>query len=150
MRFSSPNPALTLSRNSGKLCGSGGHHPTRPALDDLKPKGSDCTDFSLPRRFARWYRPRRLAQWWAADVQDAGGAIDLGFFNRTTVYSLRPTVQSPPGAFECLCETGEQWSGTRLFFPLEPAGSGTLVRFTTQAGLPRQTVSSLARRFGGN
>lgn len=43
-----------------------------------------------------------------------------------------------PGAFEYLCETGEQWSGTRLLFRLEPAGSGTLVRFT-HAGWASET-----------
>jgi len=71
-----------------------------------------------------------LAQWWAADVTDAGGVVELGFFNRQTVYRLRPQVNQRPSHFEWSCETGKEWSGTRLIFKLEPAGGGTLVRFT--------------------
>ncbi|HYM12454.1 MAG TPA: hypothetical protein VEU62_17085, partial [Bryobacterales bacterium] len=55
---------------------------------------------------------RGLAQWWAADVQEVDGAVELGFFNRTTVYRLRPSANDPPGRAEWLCETGEEWSGT--------------------------------------
>jgi len=71
-----------------------------------------------------------LAQWWAADVTESGGALELGFFNRQTVYRLRAHVNQRPSHFEWACEAGKEWSGTRLIFKLEPAGSGTLVRFT--------------------
>jgi uncharacterized protein YndB with AHSA1/START domain len=71
-----------------------------------------------------------LAQWWAADVTETGAALELGFFNRQTVYRLRPQVNQQPSHFEWACETGKEWSGTRLIFKLEPAGSGTLFRFT--------------------
>jgi len=71
-----------------------------------------------------------LAQWWAADVTEIGGKVELGFFNRATVYRLKAMVEAPPSRFEWLCQTGQEWSGTRLLFHLEAAGSGTVVRFT--------------------
>jgi hypothetical protein len=71
-----------------------------------------------------------LAQWWAADVSEPAGAVELGFFNRQTFYRLRPQVNQPLAHFEWSCETGAEWAGTRLIFKLEPAGNGTLVRFT--------------------
>jgi hypothetical protein len=71
-----------------------------------------------------------LAQWRAADVTENGGAVELGFFNRQTVYRLRAQVNQRPSHFEWACETRKEWAGTRLIFKLEPAGSGTLVRFT--------------------
>jgi uncharacterized protein YndB with AHSA1/START domain len=71
-----------------------------------------------------------LAQWWAADVTETGGAVELGFFDRQTVYRLRAQVVQRPSHFEWACETGKEWAGTRLIFKLEPAGKGTLVRFT--------------------
>jgi hypothetical protein len=71
-----------------------------------------------------------LAQWWAADVAESDGELELGFFNRATIYRLKAIVEIVPSRFECLCETGQEWTGTRLLFHLEAAGSGTLVRFT--------------------
>ncbi len=71
-----------------------------------------------------------LREWWAADVSDIGTALELGFFNRQTVYRLKLEVNQPPQRVEWLCETGKEWSGTRLLFQLAPSGQGTLVRFT--------------------
>ena len=79
-----------------------------------------------------------LAQWWAADVVESGGKVELGFFNRATVYRLKALVEEPPSQFEWLCETGQEWSGTRLLFRMEPAGNATLVRFT-HAGWQAET-----------
>ncbi|HYK91309.1 MAG TPA: hypothetical protein VE398_21235 [Acidobacteriota bacterium] len=31
----------------------------------------------------------RLRQWWAADIRESEGELELGFFNRTIVYKLR-------------------------------------------------------------
>jgi hypothetical protein len=69
-------------------------------------------------------------QWWAADITEAGGPVDLGFFNRTTMYRLRRSADNPPAEVEWSCETGQEWIGTRILFRLEPGGSGTLLRFT--------------------
>jgi uncharacterized protein YndB with AHSA1/START domain len=71
-----------------------------------------------------------LARWWAADVSEPEGAVELGFFNRQTVYRLRPQVHRTPHRAEWLCETGEEWTHTRLIFELEPRAAATLVRFT--------------------
>jgi hypothetical protein len=70
------------------------------------------------------------AQWWATDVKESQGAIEVAFFNRQTVYRLKPTANDPPNRSEWLCETGSEWSGTRLLFRLDRAGAGTLLRFT--------------------
>ena len=71
-----------------------------------------------------------LTRWWAADVTDQNGAVSLGFFNRTTVYRLRMQEQQPSQSVEWLCETGDEWEGTRLIFTIEPKPAGTLLRFT--------------------
>jgi hypothetical protein len=71
-----------------------------------------------------------LGQWWAADITEPAGAVELGFFNRSTVYRLRLKADQPPLHTDWICETGNEWSGTHIIFRLEPRGSGTLVRFT--------------------
>jgi uncharacterized protein YndB with AHSA1/START domain len=70
------------------------------------------------------------SQWWAADVQEGDGSIELGFFKRTTLYRLKARLNEPPTRSEWLCETGAEWSGTRLIFQLEATAGGTLLRFT--------------------
>ena len=69
-------------------------------------------------------------RWWAADVTEAGGAVELGFFNRATVYRLRKTRDSRPTEAEWRCETGQEWTGTRIRFHLEAREPGTLLHFT--------------------
>lgn len=70
------------------------------------------------------------AQWWATDVKEMAGAIEVAFFNRQTVYRLKATANEPPSRSEWLCETGAEWTGTRLVFHLDPSAAGTLLRFT--------------------
>ncbi|HWY22387.1 MAG TPA: hypothetical protein VNX26_14265 [Candidatus Acidoferrum sp.] len=70
------------------------------------------------------------SQWWAADVSEAAGAIELGFFKRTTLYRLKPLLNESPTHSEWLVETGAEWSGTRLIFHLDAITSGTNLRFT--------------------
>ena len=71
-----------------------------------------------------------LAEWWAEDVTETEGAVDLGFFRRQTVYRLRMAGAPDAGRVEWACESGEEWKGTRLVFEMAPAGSGPLLRFT--------------------
>ncbi len=71
-----------------------------------------------------------LSQWWAADITEPAGAVELGFFNRTTVYRLRLKAVQPPLHADWIYETGNEWSGTHIVVRLEPRASGTLVRFT--------------------
>lgn len=71
-----------------------------------------------------------FAQWWAADVTEPAGAVELGFFNRSTVYRLRLTMNQAPVEAEWICETGNEWKGTRIVFRLESREAGTVVRFT--------------------
>ena len=70
-----------------------------------------------------------LQRWWAADVTESEGAVDLGFFNRQTVYRLKAGPQEAHRA-EWSAETGLEWSGTRLVFELHANGDNTLLRFT--------------------
>src|ERR1700693_3496415 len=70
-----------------------------------------------------------FSQWWAADVTDSAGAVELGFFKRATVYRVRLKVDKAPGHAEWVCETGDEWNGTRIVFRLEAGKSGTLLRF---------------------
>lgn len=76
--------------------------------------------------------------WWAQDVTEQNGAVDLGFFNRRTLYRLRMQAEEPLRRAEWQCETGAEWEGTRLIFVLEPQPSGTLLRFT-HAGWKSET-----------
>src|SRR5882724_5495512 len=71
-----------------------------------------------------------LAQWWAEDVTEPAGAVELGFFKRTTVYRLRLNADEPGVRTEWTCETGAEWTGTRIAFRLEPRGATTQVYFT--------------------
>ena len=73
---------------------------------------------------------RGLRLWWAEDVVETDGALDLSFFKRTTIYRLRPAIESPPVEFVYRCETGREWVGTRIGFHLTETKSGTLLRFT--------------------
>ena len=68
-------------------------------------------------------------QWWASDVTEADGAVELGFFNRASVYRLRLQIEKTLVEVEWLCETGEEWTGTRIRFRLDAVGAGTLLRF---------------------
>lgn len=71
-----------------------------------------------------------LGTWWATDITEPAGAVELGFFNRTTIYRLRPTIEQPPVKAEWICESGGEWSGTRLSFQMEAVQSATLLRFS--------------------
>jgi uncharacterized protein YndB with AHSA1/START domain len=74
--------------------------------------------------------PDGLRQWWAEDVEPASdGLVTLGFFNRTTIYRLRPLERSA-GRVVWRCETGKEWEGTDLMFALQPQGTGVVLDFT--------------------
>jgi len=88
-------------------------------------------DTSAEKIFLLVSSGRGFAQWWATDVTETpGGVVELGFFNRGTVYALKPVRMSAPREAEWLCESGKEWSGTKLQFQLEPGANRTMVRFT--------------------
>jgi uncharacterized protein YndB with AHSA1/START domain len=70
-----------------------------------------------------------LSRWWAADIVQSDGSLDLGFFGRTTVYRLRLANSAPNTSVDWICESGHEWSGTHLVFRLEAGGPGTILRF---------------------
>ena len=72
-------------------------------------------------------------QWWAADVTEdvPRDIVSLGFFNRSTVYNLHPFRIDEPNYAEWVCQSGEEWNGTRLLFDLLPQKERhTLLRFS--------------------
>jgi uncharacterized protein YndB with AHSA1/START domain len=71
-----------------------------------------------------------LGQWWATDITEPPGAVELGFFKRTSVYRLRLKVDKPAAQAEWACESGQEWAGTHIVFRLEARDPGTLLRFT--------------------
>jgi uncharacterized protein YndB with AHSA1/START domain len=71
-----------------------------------------------------------FGQWWAEDITEPTGAVELGFFKRATVYRLRLEADQPPTQVEWACETGDEWNSTRIAFQMEAIESGTLLRFT--------------------
>jgi hypothetical protein len=60
-----------------------------------------------------------LSQWWAIDITEPPGVVELGFFNRTSIYRLRLKVDKPSAQAEWACETGAEWTGTLIKFRLE-------------------------------
>ena len=70
-----------------------------------------------------------LGQWWATDITQPGPTVDLGFFNRATVYRLRLLSERPPLHADWICESGDEWNGTHLTFDLEATKSAALIRF---------------------
>jgi hypothetical protein len=79
-----------------------------------------------------------FARWWATDVTEKDGAVELAFFDRQTVYRLKLQGRPSPRRTEWLCETGAEWCDTRLIFETEPRGIGALLRFA-HAGWKSQT-----------
>lgn len=71
-----------------------------------------------------------FGKWWATDITQPGETVDLGFFNRATIYKLRLTSETKPVHADWLCESGDEWHGTHIVFHLEPNKNGTLIRFT--------------------
>lgn len=75
-----------------------------------------------------------LSRWWAQDVEeDTDERVRLGFFNRATVYGLRCVEGGGPLKVTWACESGHEWTGTRLTFELAPTADETTVRFTHAA-----------------
>jgi len=81
-----------------------------------------------------------FSRWWAADVTRAAGdrGVELGFFNRATVYRLQPVQIAAPRQAHWLCDSGKEWSGTRLLFDMAEQDGKTLLRFT-HAGWQAET-----------
>src|SRR5579872_4225711 len=70
-----------------------------------------------------------FTKWWAEDVHETDGKIELGFFNRATIYRLRAMAIHAPSTAQWMCETGAEWEGTQIAFSIEPVRSGVLLGF---------------------
>ena len=72
-----------------------------------------------------------FTQWWAADVTETNGVVELGFFKRATIYRLQSTRIDPPRESQWLCMSGHEWQDTKLLFNLAAGQPGqTLLHFT--------------------
>ena len=67
--------------------------------------------------------------WWAADVTEDEDTeiVELGFFNRGTIYRLKPVKNSTPWTAEWFCESGQEWAGTTLLFANNPLYRGETI-----------------------
>ena len=94
----------------------------------------------LERVYALVSTPGGFSEWWSEDVMEnkAENSIDLGFFNRSTVYRLKPARMAPPESAEWHCESGKEWNGTRIMFHAAPQNGGTMLKFA-HAGWQGQT-----------
>jgi uncharacterized protein YndB with AHSA1/START domain len=82
-----------------------------------------------------------FAKWWAADsrdIADPASGVELGFFNRKTIYRLRPQTFIVPTNVAWRCETGQEWADTTLSFALHAQGPTTRLRFV-HAGWAEET-----------
>lgn len=72
-----------------------------------------------------------LSQWWAEDIEATGssGVIQLGFFNRSTLYRLELVKAEEGKRALWYCGSGKEWQGTRIEFLLTAASPGTRLRF---------------------
>lgn len=72
-----------------------------------------------------------FTKWWAEDMTaNADGTVDLGFFNRATIYSLRLAKTPTPFEVAWHCLSGNEWKGTRLLFQLSESKEQTVLHFT--------------------
>jgi hypothetical protein len=81
-----------------------------------------------------------FTRWWAADVTEdyLTGIIEAAFFNRSTVYRLTPIRSSTSWKAEWMCQTDQEWTGTRLLFELIETSGKTQLHFT-HAGWKAET-----------
>ena len=75
--------------------------------------------------------PHGFSQWWSEDVTEdkSSHSVDLGFFNRATVYRLAPVRMALPQTAEWRCESGQEWQGTRIIFDSTAKNGGTALQF---------------------
>ena len=99
----------------------------------------------------RWYPLHHgFSQWWSEDVTEnkAARTVELGFFNRATVYRLNSVRMAAPQSAEWLCESGQEWQGTRLIFDTASKSGGTMLQSLMRVGRPKLITSSLATQPG--
>ena len=71
-----------------------------------------------------------LTKWWAEVVtQPSADLVALSFFGGATIYRLRSATAQPPNRVEWVCESGDEWGGTRISFHIEAVKGGSLLRF---------------------
>ena len=82
-----------------------------------------------------------FSQWWAADITESGGLVDLGFFNRATVYKLKLEIGKSPAQAEWLCQSGDEWAARISSFGSRLAAREAYCDSHTRVGNPSPTIS---------
>ena len=86
-------------------------------------------DASPEKVFPLCATPHGFSSWWAADVTENAGVVDLGFFKRATLYRLELLRSLEAREVEWRVLSGQEWAGTRILFELTPNKAGTVLRF---------------------
>ena len=74
---------------------------------------------------------RGLEKWWAADVTEVSpDSVELGFFERQTIYRLQRIRQAAPTEVEWLVTSGKEWKDTRIVFRMSATKSGSQLHFS--------------------
>ena len=72
-----------------------------------------------------------FGQWWAADITEVSpDSVELGFFNRQTIYRLQRVRAAAPTEVEWLVTSGKEWKDTRILFRLTATKTGSQLHFS--------------------
>lgn len=56
--------------------------------------------------------------------------VDMGFFDRNTIYSMKPVRMDAPREAEWVCTNGKEWEGTKVIFELSENKGQTTLKFS--------------------
>jgi hypothetical protein len=94
--------------------------------------------------------PQGFSQWWSEDVIEnkAAHTVDLGFFNRATVYELSAARMAPSQTAEWICKSGQEWSAQSLYSTPLPRTAAPCCDSRMRIGRLKQITSRVAIRPG--
>ena len=93
---------------------------------------------------------RGMAEWWAEDIQQKGDAIELGFFNRATVYRLSHSSRHRMSVANGFARPETSGVARVLFSSSNLTAMEYCCASPTPAGRLRPTISFPAPRPGAN
>jgi len=89
-----------------------------------------------------------LGQWWAADITDSSDTVDLGFFNRASVYRLKLEIDKPLVHVDWACQSGDEWAARISSFAWKLAGREACCVSPMAIDAPRPSISPRATLLG--
>jgi uncharacterized protein YndB with AHSA1/START domain len=104
-----------------------------PPPGGVLPQIRHATFIAAPaeRVYALVSTPHGFSQWWSEDVTEdkAAHTVELGFFNRATVYGLSPVRMAPPQPPNGFANPARNGRARGLFFDTASKNGGTLLQF---------------------